>query len=151
MPRLPDPKKLFIQQALLRCDELVLTAQQSAKDNSKLADTWGKIHICLGITTALSSTMSALFTFSSNTNIVTVLAIISAASATCLTSLNPSGREAWRRSATHHSRYSCDRAKNLRMRIPLIQGEDLIYKELEDITRQLNYMTNELLQSFEKR
>jgi SMODS and SLOG-associating 2TM effector domain len=151
MPRLPNPKDLFIQQALIRCDELVQTAQQSARDNSKLADMWGKIHICLGVITALSSTMSALFTFSSNTIIVTILAIISAASATCLTSLNPSGREAWRRSATNHSRYLCDRAKNLRMKIPLMQSEDSIYKELEDIARQLNYMTNELLQSFERR
>lgn len=151
MPRLPDPKNLFIQQALVRCDELVQTAQQSARDNSKLADRWGKIHICLGITTALSSTMSALFTFSSSTVVVTILAIISAASATCLTSLNPSGRETSRRSATNYSRYSCDRAKTLRMRIPLIQSEEIISKELEDIARQLNYMTNELLQSFEKR
>jgi hypothetical protein len=97
MPRLPDPKEIFIQQALVRCDELIQIAQQSAKDNSELADMWGKVHIFLGIITALSSTMSALFTFSSNTKIVTILAIISAISATCLTSLNPSGREARRR------------------------------------------------------
>lgn len=64
---------------------------------SRYENFWGYTHKVLGLTATISSALGAVFTLSTNQNLVLILSIASSTSAACLTFLNPSSRESkWR-------------------------------------------------------
>ncbi|NJP08705.1 MAG: hypothetical protein HC866_03845 [Leptolyngbyaceae cyanobacterium RU_5_1] len=82
-----------------RYEDMKSWIEQRENKSSKIRseDLWGYTHKILGLTATIFSALNAVFTLSTNQNVVLVLSIISSTSAACLTFLNPSNREAkWR-------------------------------------------------------
>jgi hypothetical protein len=88
-------KQIYIDQY----EEMKSLIEQRGKilSNSKYANLWGYTHKILGLIATISSALGAIFTLSTNQNLVLILSIASSTSAACLTFLNPSIRESkWR-------------------------------------------------------
>ncbi|QYO67118.1 hypothetical protein [Leptolyngbya sp. 7M] len=95
-----DPLKQALKQAVItRYEGMVRDLKKGYDENLLAANWWGKLHIVLGISAALSSSAGAVFTFFDGSKILVVsLALLSTLLASGLTFLNPSNREGKRRS-----------------------------------------------------
>lgn len=93
------------EQSIARCDELIRDIAQFRDENKLWSKVWISIYILFGLMAVVSSSVSAILTFSDFTGktILFTITFLSTASAYILTFLNPSGREEKRRQSIKRS------------------------------------------------
>ena len=135
---LEELKKEAKKVLMSRYNEIMLMMETAIKENTNLANTWGKVHTYLGSFAALFSTISAILTFFDNQAIVILLALLSATLAALLTSLNPSSCESRRRQSIQDCWTVYAQAR---------KNYDLIHYLSDD---QINQQYTELLNELER-
>lgn len=135
-----------LKQAIIdRYEEMVKVVKQGIDENLAMANLWGRLHICLGISTALFSSISAVFTFFEGSKIIVViLALISTLLASCLTFLNPSNREAKRRATAnlYLIEYNHIKASQIIINHSSLSEDEMIHK-LQELSSRVKSLAEE--------
>ncbi len=133
---------------LQRCNEIIEDSERGMIDNRKIANYWGRVDIFLGSVTVLSSSITALLTFSQWSKLVIFMACLSFVLSTFYTFLKPSSREAKRRSAYLNFYRLNNKVKDLIIAINSSKlSEQNMLEKLEELSTDCVTITQDLLKS----
>ena len=122
----------------------LIEKRENVLSKTRYEDFWGYTHKILGLTATISAALGAVFTLSTNQNIVLGLSIISSTSAACLTFLNPSNRESrWRNIKSYCSI----------LKLEMIEARAVIYSSKSSQAEKIQKLKelNQKLISFEEK
>ena len=122
----------------------LIEKRENVLSKTRYEDFWGYTHKILGLTATISAALGAVFTLSTNQNLVLGLSIISSTSAACLTFLNPSNRESkWRNIKSYCSI----------LKLEIIEARAVIYSSQSSQAEKIQKLKelNQKLISFEEK
>ncbi|WP_036481146.1 hypothetical protein [Myxosarcina sp. GI1] len=140
----PDYQK-FQSSICIRCDEFIQDTENGIKDNKKLANIWGIIHILLGLATVVLSSITTAITFYDQSDSIVLIPLLATVSAACLTFLNPSRREFKRRTAYIKFKNLNNRFKDLKLGVEnsKLSKEDMLDR-LANLSERYEIITEDL-------
>ncbi len=143
----PNSKSLDLKKALLqRCDDIIDVASKRSIEHQTKANIWGKVHISLGITTIVFSSLSAILTFYDKQIIIAISSLFSTILASCLTFLNPANRESKRRNSSHKFWVLTSKAEQAKLLINTrVMSEGNMIELTEELTKELSLLLKELV------
>ena len=122
----------------------LIEKRENVLSKTRYEDFWAYTHKILGLTATIAAALGAVFTLSTNQNLVLCLSIISSTSAACLTFLNPSNRESrWRNIKSYCSI----------LKLEIIEARAVIYSSKSSQAEKIQKLKelNQKLISFEEK
>lgn len=128
----------LLQDLLRRCDDIIKISQDKSQEHNQIAENWGKTHIILGLSTILSSSVSAVFAFSSFQKLVIASSLFSTILASCITFFNPSQREIKRRNYSGKFLSLIQGAEGIKisLKVKYLSDNDMI-ESVENLSKKL--------------